>query len=222
MITTPCIVCDNESVLIKNINGYDLYRCCECGLEFFCPMPTDDVLQDFYSNYYDFRQEADVSRLNAKLNINRLKKYGIMNKDIYLLDYACGGNYFIEHGTDKWYGYDKFIKTKSDIDEYIDCKWDFITIWGSLEHFTNPLEIFSGFKKCMNNGCKIAMRVVSTETEIPFRYKPPEHVTFWTKKSIERLFNKSNIQLLEYVPYMMIQDSEVYLRCVMRTVNGTG
>ena len=213
-----CVICKNKSFHIKTVDDWDIYKCENCGLEFTMPMPTEDILQNFYSNYYDIRQEADVSRKNAVKNINRLKKYGITKSDIHLLDIGCGGNYFTEYGTDRWMGYDKFIKDEIDIEDFEEYTWDFVTIWGTLEHITNPVELFKSLYKCMNDKAKIIFRVLTIESSIPYRYKPPEHVTYWTRKAIDILFEKTGFKLLECEPYTMIQNSDVYLECVLRTV----
>ena len=190
-----CVICKNKSFHIKTVDDWDIYKCENCGLEFTMPMPTEDILQNFYSNYYDIRQEADVSRKNAVKNINRLKKYGITKSDIHLLDIGCGGNYFTEYGTDRWMGYDKFIKDEIDIEDFEEYTWDFVTIWGTLEHITNPVELFKSLYKCMNDKAKIIFRVLTIESSIPYRYKPPEHVTYWTRKAIDILFEKTGFKI---------------------------
>jgi len=59
---------------------------------------------------------------------------------------------------------------------------------------------------------------VTTESVIPYQYKPPEHVTYWTKKAIKSLFSSGGLTILEYENYKMIQRSVIYLNYVMTIV----
>lgn len=215
---SKCILCNKDSYHFKTINDYNIYKCISCGLDFVHPMPTDSTLQKFYDGYIDYRQSKLIARQNAIKNIEKLKDYDILNQNKFLLDYACGDNIFVRFGSHKWYGYDKFVKKDTDIENYSKYKWDFITIWGSLEHFTKPLETFKELSSIMNDEGKIIMRQVVTDVEIPFRYKPPEHLTYWNREALELLFKKSGFKIIKYEPYTMIQNSKVYLDCILRTV----
>ena len=81
-----------------------------------------------------------------------------------------------------------------------------------LEHHLKI--IASTIKECSNllkNGGLFAFSVVSTETEIPFRYKPPEHLTYWTKESIRLLLKALHFELLFLEQDTMWQRSNVYI-----------
>lgn len=56
---TKCLVCNEEGFFIKKLDKYDIWKCESCGLEYVYPMPTEQELNNFYSNYTDI-QAGDV------------------------------------------------------------------------------------------------------------------------------------------------------------------
>jgi len=176
-------------------------------------MPNEKIIEDFYSNYKDFRANPFVSYINGKQNYKLLRKYGLTKKN-KLLDWGCGENWFVNSNKpNKWIGYDKYKMW----DRY-DGIFDFITLWGVLEHLPNPVEELQELTNFMKKDSKIVLKTVTTESNIPFQYKPPEHLVYWNYKSMEILFKKAGLKLIEYKPYEMIQDSDVYLNILLRTV----
>ena len=216
-----CPACQDirEKVKIKTKFHYKIFICNNCGLEFVYPMPNPEQLGNFYQNYSDFRAAEDVSKLNARKNIERLSKFGLTSEST-LLDFGCGANIFVSLGNSKnWFGYDYYKTTeKNMINNFTDQKWDFITMWGVLEHLTDPKSQIAQLAQTLNPGGIMALTTVTTESVIPYQYKPPEHVTYWTKKAIKSLFSSVGLTILEYEDYKMIQRSDIYLNCVIRTV----
>jgi len=216
-----CPACQDtgEKVKIKTKSNFKIFKCSKCGLEFVCPMPNSEQLRSFYQDYSNFRAAEEVLILNAKKNIDRLLKFGL-TRERRLLDFGCGANIFVSLGNSKrWFGYDYYKPTeKNMINNFIDQKWDFITMWGVLEHLTDPKCQITQLAQTLNPGGIMALTTVTTESAIPFQYKPPEHVTYWTKKAIKSLFSSVGLTILEYENYKMIQRSDIYLNCVMRTV----
>jgi len=216
---TRCVICNNEGFLLKKVGRYNIYKCKNCGLEYIYPMPIKGVLEKFYSNYGDFRADVQVLKKNALRNIKALSKYGL-SKNSRLLDFGCGKNIFVKTSKSPyWFGYDKYATSQFKIvSDYCSNNWNFITMWGVLEHLPKPKETLQGVVKYLNVGGKLALTTVTTESNIPYQHKPPKHITFWTKKAIQTLFSLIGLKILEYHAYEMIQKSDVYLRYVLRTV----
>lgn len=214
-----CPVCDVEGFSIKKLSKYDIRKCKSCGLEYVDPVPTKEELENFYSNYTDIRAGDPTLKKNALRNIKALSKYGL-SKESRLLDFGCGKNLFVETGhSPNWFGYDEYAPFQHKmIKDYRSSGWDFITMWGILEHLPTPKETMQELATYLNAEGKLALTTVTTESSIPYQYKPPEHVTFWTKVAIGKLFASAGLKILEYHAYQMIQNSDIYLACVLRTV----
>lgn len=205
-----CLVCTGKSFLLKRLKESGVYKCASCGLEFCDPMPSEDRLREFYVNYSNPRANPRITQKNAQKNIRYLKKYGL-SEDKKLLDFGCGDNFFVKCGnSEKWMGYDKYT-----FPEFPNGQFDFITLWGVLEHLTTPAETMNYLSQKMKQEGKIVITTVGTNTGIPYQYKFPEHVTWWNKDSIEYFLNSFGIKIKEISPYFMYQDSKVYLDCIL-------
>jgi ubiquinone/menaquinone biosynthesis C-methylase UbiE len=217
-----CIVCGDDVVFIKKAghrlvpnHKWNIVKCCACGLEFCNPMPSKRQIDSFYSNYTDIRASPEVLIENGKTNIKKLRKYGI-NKRSHLLDFGCGKGIFTEYGGKFWKKYDRYTCDQRDLlkKEIYDC----VTLWGVLEHVVDPMQTLNEMNDYLRSDGIVALTTVSTETTIPYRFKPPEHVTFWTKRSIEKLFKKSGFKLVSCDSYTMSQKREVYMEAILRTM----
>ncbi len=213
-----CIVCHHEAFFIKKTNNnYSIYKCTNCLMEFCNPMPTETQFSFFYSDYSDPRASDVIIETNAKRNINLLSEFGL-TKDSRLLDYGSGKGAFCSIGkSSNWVNFDPYTNNNSP--DLIDNKsYNWITMWGVLEHIPDPLKTINLLSNSLViNGC-IALTTISIELKIPFQYKPPEHVTYWTKMAIECLFSKNGMIIICYENYVMKQKSDIYLKAILRTV----
>lgn len=223
---TKCPVCGEKGFLLKNVNGFYVNKCVGCELEFVHPMPSDDALSEFYTNYSDFRARVDVTKRNAERNLLSIGNYKELNYQSMILDYGCGENTFVEVCRERdfinSYGYDLFVakddgKTIS-LDPGNKTKWDVISLWGVLEHLVSPIQILKELKEILSDDGIIVLTTVSIESKIPFQYKPPEHMLYFTKKSISTLAEITGLNVLSYSPYVMEQNSGVYLSILLRTM----
>ena len=214
----PCVVCGENAFCVKDMkNGCDIYRCSQCRLEFCRPMPSRRQLDEFYIDYADPCALPLVVEANAKRNIEALKRYGLSNQS-RLLDYGSGQGAFCQAGkSDRWFNFDPY--TKDSREELLKPEeYDWITLWGVLEHVPDPTELWARLVRLLRLKGYLALTTVSTELSIPYQYKPPEHVTYWTQRAMEEMCHRHHIILREYRPYKMIQNCDVYLDAVLRTV----
>lgn len=208
-----CPICRHASYKIKSVNKYDILKCNSCRLEFADPMPRERELEALYgASYKNPRAQPEIVRLNARKNIRILGKYGL-TKSSKLLDFGCGDNLFVAAGkSTNWVGYDKHLPRFSELG----FSYDFITLWGALEHLTDPVDAMRDLVRRLKPSGKIALTTVFSEfSGIPYQHKPPEHTFYFSKESIELLFKKVGLRLLEYSPYFMIQKPNIYFWCVL-------
>jgi hypothetical protein len=207
-----CIVCGGEAVKIYTINNStDVYRCMRCYLEYAHPMPSDNVLKKYYADY-DYATLEDIRDKNIKKNIKLLFNYGL-TKEKSLLDFGSGDNRFVSLGkTKNWVGYNYPVQ-KIPYGRY-----DWITLWGVLEHLPNPVGTIKYLSENkLNKGGKIVITTVLTETlaGIPYRYKYPEHLTWWSRCSLFEVLLKGKIAVQYMADYNMIQNPQEYLKAVL-------
>ena len=224
-----CLICGHESYKFKEKNGFDICKCSECGLDFLSPMPTDQELYNFYTqDYHDIRQQKKVARKNSEQNFKEIVTNFPITKDSNILDFGCGGaNEFVGVCRDLSYnnsfGFDKYSSTDTDVtrlswDEAQKIQYDLITMWGILEHLTDPVKTLSLLKKNLSPKGLIVLTTVFSDATIPFRYKPPEHTLYFRKKSLEYLGKLSGLTILSVNDYIIKQDSDVYFQILLRTM----
>jgi len=196
---------------------YTIWKCGACGLEFCDPMPSESNLERLYTDYFDPRAQREVVRENARRNIAALREYGLTSES-RLLDFGSGqGAFCQEGGSSNWRNYDPYTQN-TDRNEPPAGDYDWITLWGVLEHLCEPMKHLAEFGRWLRPDGMLAMTTVWTEGSIPYRHKPPEHVTYWTKDAMQTLLERNGFSLVWFEAYRMMQKSEVYLNAVLRTV----
>lgn len=204
-----------HSVIWNKISrGYNILKCSKCSLEFCDPMPTEKVLRILYSKTYkNPRASEEIVKLNSQKNINYLAKYGLAAKS-KLLDFGSGEeDYFIKTGkNDNWHSYDPYLNNSHIIKK----DYDFVTLWGVLEHLTNPVKTMGFVNSVLKKGGQVIITTIFNPfTNIHYNYKPPEHTLYFTEDSIKKLFVKTGFKIIEYSPYQMYQKPEIYLWCIL-------
>lgn len=87
-----------------------------------------------------------------------------------------------------------------------------------LEHLNDPLGTLRMLVPMLNNGGRLVITTVDAEGIIPYYSKPVEHLTYWTRKSFQLLFEQCGLRAMHSEPYTMVQASDVYLdRLLSRT-----
>jgi len=84
-----------------------------------------------------------------------------------------------------------------------------------LEHLPRPMKIIQTCLSLWQKGGKLVMTTVGTETGIPYRYRYPVHLTWWSRQSVKELLEKNGFKLLEISDYFMIQNPKFYLDRVL-------
>ena len=218
-----CPVCETISGAYSLITGeYSIIKCPHCGLEYTSPIPTNEDLVEFYGNYENIRANPEIVQINASRNLSLLKKYGLTESSS-ILDYGAGNGEFVEVAGPRCFGVELSSRIKGNrifesLNDLPVKHFDFISLWGVLEHLN---DITSSMKEIMERlriGGFLVITTVDAEGIIPYYYKPPEHLTYWTRKSINILLEKNGLEVMEIKPYEMFQLSEIYMdRLLSRT-----
>lgn len=203
---------------------YSIIKCANCGLEYTYPVPSEKELKAFYSQYKDIRAEHEIIELNSKEHLKILSQYG-WKPDSMTLDFGTGKGIFVEIAGNCSFGIDMNPSSNPRIklsleDELNNMTWDFITLFGVIEHLPKPLQIMNDLVSRLRTGGIIAITTVNAEGVIPYYYKPPEHLTYWTRAAFNIMCNTFALNIIEYKPYWMFQRGEIYLeRLLSRTPN---
>lgn len=222
-ISSTCVVCNTPSGKYrKQIDKrYSVIKCQTCGLEYTDPAPGNDELKAFYSEYTDIRADRMILEMNSKEHLKTLKRYG-WTPESRTLDFGAGEGVFVETAGGCTSGVDvkpSNPSIKSSLDDGLnDVKWNFITLFGVLEHLPDPLQIMNGLVSILGKDGKIAITTVNAEGNIPYYYKPPEHLTYWTRAAFEMMCDTLGMKIIEYRPYWMFQLGQIYMdRLLSRT-----
>jgi len=204
-----------------NVSTYSIYKCANCGLEYTDPLPTNHELFSFYSNYSDVRANKEIVKLNASKNLQLLEKFGLNTKS-RILDFGCGTGGFIEVAGENCFAIDLIKKNHPQIFQSIEelpCKkFDFITLWGVLEHLNEINSTMSLLSSMLNDNGYLIITTVNAEGIIPYYHKPPEHLTYWTKNSLKILAKNIHCKIEEISDYFMFQRNDIYFnRLLSRT-----
>lgn len=216
----PVCLCLSGSYF-KRVGDFRIYKCCQCGLEHTWPLPSEVQVQSFYATYKDVRAEPEIVRINARRNLAILGRFGYTSDNL-VLDFGTGHGLFIEVAGENCYGVDfnsaKHPRIFQNLGELPIENFDVVTLWGVLEHLVDPHRVINQINKFLKPGGLIALTTVNAEGDIPYFYKPIEHLTYWTSASIEHLLRTVSIDIVEIIPYTMIQHSMIYAqRLLSRT-----
>lgn len=199
----------------KYLSDIKLYRCEECDFTFAHPMPSMNVLNDYYENFYrtpdrppyfltgnieDLKKECFADRnfnyllyLTTFLDFSKIKSiydFGAGNGDVgYLLKKKFPHLKLYCTESDKHCKEilnERGYKNFTNIDE-IDEKFDLIISFHSLEHLSDT-KIFSFFKNTLSQNGHIFYEVPNTEKKyFETRDSDSPHLCFYTKKAFEKI-----------------------------------
>ncbi len=92
-----CPSCDKTEInSFENKNSYELYQCQSCSLIFIHPMPSNEVLNDFYQNYHKTSQytgKINSKQRRARKRIKSIIKY---TKGKSFIDVGCNAGFAVE------------------------------------------------------------------------------------------------------------------------------
>ena len=207
--------------------AFGIAKCSRCDLLITNPRPAASSMERFYEGgFYETHEKAikrylvnpamDVFQRIRLKNISRFKKTGS------LLDVGSGKGKFLDiaarSGWEAWgiepsqrsrtfvqkkHGVKVFGGKFEDVD-IPDRYFDVVTMWHTLEHFYNPLEILERIRGKLKDDGILVVRVPNCDSwdfrlgkEKWFQLDVPRHLYHFSPKSLSLLFNKAGFQVFD-------------------------
>ena len=219
----------------KYFGNLKIDKCEECDFSYANPMPKNDNLNFFYENVYRLpnrppywvtkKNEDSEKRFLEEKNLNYLLYLSTLidlKKIENIYDFGAGfGD--LGHAIKKKFPnvnlfcteYDKqcasILKKRgytNDQIENINKKFDLIITLHSLEHLTD-VEVFNKFNEILNPGGFVFFEIPNCPEEY-FSGRPYDgpHLLFYTKKSIEKICEKFNLEIfrIDFSSYSFEED----------------
>lgn len=209
---------------------FNVFKCDNCDLVYVNPRPTTEDIKSFYpEGYYknEFLQQGGLVKKLVQWAVDREKRnfvLSVINKKdgANLLDIGCGdGRFlnsiretgFIVYGTDisdeglrnarKAYGLKNLFKGELKDARYEEGVFDAITLWTSLEHVHNPLDLLREVSRVLSKQGAIVLSVPNSASlqfrlfrERWFHLDVPRHLYIYSQKSMGMLCEKSGLRVL--------------------------
>ena len=214
-----CLLCSSEELyLLEKYKSAHLCKCRNCGFVFSKKIPSETELNNFYDGYgrADYLSPITIKRYNELLD-----KFEKFRKTGKIIDVGCGIGYFLEIAKKRgWevYGTEftdealeicksKGIKMslgKLDPKNYDSNMFDIITSFEVLEHINNPIEEISNFSKILRKNGLVYLTTPNFNSLLRYKLNEnydiityPEHLSYYTPKTINFLFEKLNFRKLK-------------------------
>lgn len=167
-----CIICNSIKVKkIINWNEYSIFKCIECEVIFTSPLPSDNILLDYYQGFLFNKPEKFEIRKQIEKRKVELKKLFPFNSEFQnknFLDYGGGTGSAYKAASDlnlKAYYHDLDEKAKLFVKEQyglknefiinnintLDIRFDYIFSDNVIEHLKNPIEYINDMRRVLND-----------------------------------------------------------------------
>jgi predicted TPR repeat methyltransferase len=212
-----CPVCSSaDHVYFGSKNDYQLHECKACSFIFVSPLPTEDELNEFYTNYHKTRQYTAKIDKKLKRARRRIRRLPGRNKGKRFVDVGCNTGFAVEaarrlgldaRGIDidsaavSWASNyfpdaDLHVAAIEDLSRNGE-KFDIVYCSEVIEHvldinsFTRALaDITSDTGMLFLTTPDIGHYKIPRDKASWDGVRPPEHLYYFTKKSIKLLMKK--------------------------------
>ncbi len=212
--------------LIKN-NYYELLECSKCKLIFQKYIPDDELSYTLYDKIIS-PEESLKKKLLSLQNLNlkydneiRLIKSIYGNKEVKILEFGAGWGFWASRAIDSGLKVDAFELSSSRI-EYMKKKkinviedfnksleqYDFIYSDQTIEHISDPHQIFKSFVPNLKKGGFIFLSYPSSfmfkkklsKSYIPYKdaAHPLEHINTFNRSSMVHLIRQYDLNLINF------------------------
>ena len=220
-----CKICGNiESKFLYCVNDIDMCKCKRCNFVFF---NNDESIEkyNYQCDYFDNNKYKDTSCQYRENNRRKklISKY--CGTKVSLVDVGCAAGDFVAFVSETFdaVGYD-FAESAIELakrryphlaDKYYVCaaenmiseenaSYDAVCLWDVIEHIEEPKQVMKTLKTLVKNDGYIfistpnigALFAKITKKRWPFM-TPPEHMSFFDKKSMCRLIAECDLELVE-------------------------
>lgn len=226
-MSSNCNICEAQTKLKFVAKGFDFLECENCAFVQVDFDPSKEQLDEIYSdNYFGHAKYKDLSTLNKenKRRLDIVKRF-VKNKESKVLDAGCASGEFLVYaeGQYNFWGIDisefAIAEAKRRVpsmanqlsfgliedQNYEKEFFDSIIMWDVIEHIKDPLTTCKSLLKFIKpNGYLMVStpNIGANFAKICGRYwpfvTPPEHLSFFNKKSMIQLFEKELGTTIEY------------------------
>lgn len=223
-----CCICNGKCEKEVVHGTYTYWKCRQCFTSQILPKPSEDELCEFYNKFhlctesgglYDEFEERMQADFQFKANL--VRRHGSTSGP-RVLDVGCGKGYFVQ--TLKKNGFDAEgidisqsavnhatnllgVKAKNGkINDYVSDwreSYEVITLWATIEHLANPMEVIDGIYKCLKPGgillCDTGLGNAPYEKFLPGHsqwYDAPQHLFVFSSQGLITLLEKAGFKVL--------------------------
>jgi SAM-dependent methyltransferase len=203
---------------------FAVVRCGDCGLCFTNPRPGPDSIARFYpESYYPHRLPRSRPPRGWWYSLTRLghrprkKRHALKwQGGGRLLDFGCGGGAFLQRMHEQGWqvtGLDASPEAVRRVREELGLRalvgslphpdleaaeFDVVTLWHSLEHVHDPLEVLREVRRLLVPGGKVVVAVPNIDSR-PFRWfgpswfglDLPRHLTHFAPHTLRKMLTKA-------------------------------
>lgn len=210
-----CNICMSDKCKhFLNAKGFNFFKCQNCNYVFINPLPTDEEISLIYRlEYFDKGKYIDdfATKMEYKRRIGLIQNIAFETKPS-ILDFGCASGDFVNFTKSNYditgidFSDDAILLAKTKYPDLksqflyfnelqnLDRTFDIIVLWDVLEHVKSPLETLEYLKKFLKTGGAIIISTPNIGAIVPKIFKnkwafmtPPEHLSFFDKKSIYNL-----------------------------------
>lgn len=162
--------------------------------------------------YQNYLAEKEIHLANAKYIIKKLNRFRASAPGT-LLEVGCAMGFFLDHarslgwevkGIDLAEDAVNFAKEKlgldvvkgdifslnADTDSFDTC----ISI-GTMDHLKDPVAVFNEISRILKPNGLLLITIGSISELVPFHYRPPEHLFYFSRKSLKIALEKSGFKV---------------------------
>lgn len=222
----PVFSAQNMDFLVRS--SFDVVSCKNCGLLMTNPRPTQDSIGDFYEGgFYETKEGlfkrmfvSPVMRIFHKLRLRQVTRQKETGR---LLDVGCGKGKFLaaaaRSGWEAW-GIEpsqrglsfarnvdgmKIIGGRFEDAELPDAYFDVVTMWHTLEHFYEPVEILTNIHQKLTDDGLLLIRVPNSGSwdfklgkDKWFHLDVPRHLYHFSPATLLALLERSGFKVISY------------------------
>lgn len=165
--------------------------------------------------YQNYSAEKEVHLANAKYIMKKLNRFWVdaPQGPGTLLEIGCALGFFLDHARSlgwKVKGVDlaedavNFAKEKLDLDvvkgdtfslNADTNSFDVCVSIGTMDHLKDPISVFNEIFRILKTNGLLLITIGSISELIPFHFRPPEHLFYFSRKSLRIALEKSGFEV---------------------------
>jgi 2-polyprenyl-3-methyl-5-hydroxy-6-metoxy-1,4-benzoquinol methylase len=233
-----CPVCRSSDLVDHLVlDGIRTAICAECGFMFTRDLRTSAEIQEQYVRGYNDRRQLDGQRVNARVNLNLLRRFIGDLSDKLILDIGSGYGAFLQQakdagacgvvGVELSEGERAYSINKLKIRTYMNMhdipneeKFDIITLFEVIEHIAEPFEFLSAACERLTVGGSLIVGTDNFSSDVVKllgdkfpKWIPHEHISLFTGETLSSVVQK--IHGLKITNRRSFTSWELLLRQVM-------